>query len=149
MDFLRADALRIGLHSGNAPIRRPSLPEPWGFVPAEALAAPAQVSREERGDEMTLRAVGGLSLVHGPNWQNIDIASEGLLEIGLKPIYTTCFRPAAFTDGTDTCWPDGKGVSPPRDLGRWAEFVEAGVRHHAQRFGREQLHSWYLEVWNE
>ena len=85
----------------------------------------------------------------GPNWQMVDYCIEGLIELGLKPIYTTCFTPSAFTDSEAACWPDGNRISPPRDLAQWAGFVTEGVRHHLNRFGVEEVRSWYFEVWNE
>lgn len=83
------------------------------------------------------------------NWQLIDLTLEGLLELGLKPIYTTCFTPLATTDAPETCWPDRNPIGMPRDLSQWAEFVSAGVRHHIERFGRTEVRSWYFECWNE
>jgi xylan 1,4-beta-xylosidase len=84
------------------------------------------------------------------NWQCVDIAIEGLLDLGLKPIYTTCFTPVGMTDdGGPTCWPDRNPTGMPRDLGQWADFVAAGLRHHLARYGREELRSWYFECWNE
>ena len=86
---------------------------------------------------------------HGANWQNVDLGIENLLELGLKPIYTTCFMPAAFTDATATCWPDRNPVGMPRDLDQWSTFVADGLRHHVARFGLEEVRSWYFECWNE
>ncbi len=83
------------------------------------------------------------------NWQLVDISLEHLLALGLKPIYTTCFNPVGFTDDLTTTWPDRNPVGMPRDLAQWAEFVAGGVRHHQERFGRDELRTWYFECWNE
>ena len=85
----------------------------------------------------------------GPNWQIVDECIEGLLELGLKPIYTTCFFPADFLPASNTCWPDRNPIDLPPNLDQWAEFVTEGIRHHIRRFGPEEVRSWYFECWNE
>ncbi len=84
-----------------------------------------------------------------PNWQLVDLNIESLLEMGLKPIYTTCFTPTGLTDDPTRCWPDGNTTGMPRDLGQWQAFVADGIRHHIDRFGLEEVRSWYFECWNE
>ena len=83
------------------------------------------------------------------NWQLVDINLEGLLALGLKPIYTTCFTPRGMTDDPAVCWPDKNSVGMPRDLAAWQEFVSGGIRHHIARYGVEEVRSWYFECWNE
>lgn len=83
------------------------------------------------------------------NWQLVDISLEALLDLGLKPIYTTCFTPAGFSDDPTVCWPDKNPTGMPRDLAQWEDFVASGIRHHIARFGHEEVSSWYFECWNE
>ena len=83
------------------------------------------------------------------NWQLVDINIEGLLALGLKPIYTTCFTPLGMTEDPAVCWPDKNLVGMPRDLVVWQAFVADGIRHHIARYGIEEVRSWYFECWNE
>lgn len=83
------------------------------------------------------------------NWQFVDLNIENLLSLGLKPIYTTCFTPNGMSDSAKTCWPDGNSIGLPRDLEQWSEFVSGGIRHHIERYGIEEVRSWYFECWNE
>ena len=83
------------------------------------------------------------------NWQVVDLSLEALLDLGLKPVYTTCFTPLGMTDDAATCWPDRNPIGLPRDLAQWTEFVASGVRHHLARYGRDEVRSWYFECWNE
>ena len=87
--------------------------------------------------------------VKSANWQFVDISLDHLVDLGLKPIYTTCFTPGEFTDSDKTVWPDRNHCGMPRDLGQWAAFVADGLRHHLDRYGIAELRSWYFEVWNE
>ncbi len=83
------------------------------------------------------------------NWQMVDLSIEALLNLGLKPIYTTCFTPLGMTDNPATCWPDKNPSGMPRDLAQWQDFVASGIRHHIERYGIDEVRSWYFECWNE
>jgi xylan 1,4-beta-xylosidase len=43
----------------------------------------------------------------------------------------------------------GASNNPPKDYKMWSELVRAYTAHLVQRYGREQVRSWYFEVWNE
>ena len=83
------------------------------------------------------------------NWQLVDLSLEGLLELGLKPIYTTSFIPEGMTDDPTVCWPDRNRTGMPRDLEEWKDFISSGIQHHIDRYGLEEVRSWYFECWNE
>lgn len=83
------------------------------------------------------------------NWQLVDMNLDRLLDLGLKPIYTTCFTPAHMTSNPAVCWPDRNPVGMPDNLDHWQQFVTQGLRHHIARYGRDEVRSWYLECWNE
>ncbi len=37
----------------------------------------------------------------------------------------------------------------PKDFNPWADILKAFVSHCIERYGREEVKSWYFEVWNE
>lgn len=39
--------------------------------------------------------------------------------------------------------------NPPKDYAMWGELVRKFTEHLVQRYGREQVKTWYFEVWNE
>ena len=43
----------------------------------------------------------------------------------------------------------GASNNPPKDYKMWRELVRAYVAHLASRYGRQQVSTWYFEVWNE
>ncbi|HET7102778.1 MAG TPA: beta-xylosidase [Terracidiphilus sp.] len=43
----------------------------------------------------------------------------------------------------------GASNNPPRDYAMWGELVRKFVEHLVQRYGRQQVSTWYFEVWNE
>jgi xylan 1,4-beta-xylosidase len=43
----------------------------------------------------------------------------------------------------------GASNNPPRDYAVWGELVRKYTEHLVQRYGKEQVGTWYFEVWNE
>jgi len=43
----------------------------------------------------------------------------------------------------------GSVNNPPKDYAMWGELVRKFTEHLVQRYGREQVKTWYFEVWNE
>ena len=97
-------------------------------------------------DMFVLRVVDGKPVY---NWQYVDELFDRMLGIGVKPFVELGFMPKdlASTERTQFWW---KGnISPPKDYPRWAELVRVFTRHCVERYGLEEVRSWYFEVWNE
>ena len=43
----------------------------------------------------------------------------------------------------------GASNNPPKDYAMWGELVKKFTEHLVQRYGKEQVSTWYFEVWNE
>jgi xylan 1,4-beta-xylosidase len=43
----------------------------------------------------------------------------------------------------------GASNNPPRDYAMWRELVRKYTAHLIERYGKEQVATWYFEVWNE
>jgi xylan 1,4-beta-xylosidase len=43
----------------------------------------------------------------------------------------------------------GSVNNPPKDYAMWGELVRKFTEHLVQRYGKEQVKTWYFEVWNE
>lgn len=83
------------------------------------------------------------------NWQYIDELFDFLQSIGMKPFVELGFMPAALASGPQTIFWWRGNVTPPKDYAKWEAFVAAFVRHCTERYGRDEVRSWYFEVWNE
>jgi xylan 1,4-beta-xylosidase len=83
------------------------------------------------------------------NWQYIDDLFDFMLEIGIRPFVELGFCPGDLASEKNTVmWWNGHG-SPPNDYGKWQKLVENFVRHCLERYGLEEIKTWYFEVWNE
>jgi len=43
----------------------------------------------------------------------------------------------------------GSSNNPPKDYAMWGELVRKFTEHLVQRYGRQEVSTWYFEVWNE
>lgn len=43
----------------------------------------------------------------------------------------------------------GASNNPPKDYAMWGELVRKFTEHLVERYGKEQVKTWYFEVWNE
>jgi xylan 1,4-beta-xylosidase len=81
-------------------------------------------------------------------WAGIDKLYDELLAKHIKPFVELGFTPEALkTSDNSIFWWKGNTSHPMPQM--WRTLVDAFVRHLEQRYGREQVRSWYFEVWNE
>ncbi|PTY07120.1 glycoside hydrolase [Opitutaceae bacterium EW11] len=83
------------------------------------------------------------------NWQYIDELFDFLHSIGMKPFVELGFMPSGLASGSQTIFWYRGNVTPPKDYAKWEAFIAAFVQHCTERYGRDEVRSWYFEVWNE
>jgi len=83
------------------------------------------------------------------NWQYIDKLYDFLLSVRLKPFVELGFMPADLASGTNTVFWWKGNVTPPKSYEKWAELIRALTRHFEERYGHDEVKTWYFEVWNE
>ncbi|MFC4319894.1 GH39 family glycosyl hydrolase [Litchfieldia salsa] len=83
------------------------------------------------------------------NFNNVDVLLENLLEENIKPFIEIGFMPKqlASTDQKIFLW--DAHVSPPKCMERWKELINAFIRHLINRYGIDEVRTWYFEFWNE
>ena len=83
------------------------------------------------------------------NFQYIDALYDYLLSINVKPFVELGFMPGAMASGDKTVFWWRGNVTPPNSYERWEKLIEALTRHWTERYGANEVASWYFEVWNE
>jgi xylan 1,4-beta-xylosidase len=83
------------------------------------------------------------------NFVNIDNIFDFLISIGMKPFVELGFMPSCLASGDKTCFHYNANITPPKDYAQWRHFIEAFTKHILERYGAEEVRSWYFEVWNE
>jgi xylan 1,4-beta-xylosidase len=94
------------------------------------------------------------------DWRIIDRIFDTYMERKMKPLVQIGFMPKALSTKPDPYqhnWAAGvQGrplftgwAYPPTDYTKWAELVYQWARHTVQRYGANEVKTWYWEVWNE
>lgn len=94
------------------------------------------------------------------NWTIVDRIFDTYLERGVRPYVEIGFMPREFSVKPEpyqhhwsptaryneifTGW-----AYPPKDYAKWAELVHQWVKHCVERYGRDEVETWYWETWNE
>ncbi len=83
------------------------------------------------------------------NFMYIDALFDQLLEIGIKPFVELGFMPSPLASGSETLFWWRANVTPPKDYEKWEALIYNLVMHFTERYGHEEVKTWYFEVWNE
>ena len=80
---------------------------------------------------------------------NADQIFDFLLSIGMKPFVELSFMPTALSSSDQTVFHYRANVSPPKDLSQWSVLIHKLVSHWVDRYGIDEVRTWFFEVWNE
>jgi xylan 1,4-beta-xylosidase len=94
------------------------------------------------------------------HWQIVDSIFDTYVQRGMKPLAQFGFMPEALSSKPQPYqhhWAPGVPYKeiitgwayPPKDYGKWGELCYQWVRHCVDRYGKEEVESWYWELWNE
>lgn len=83
------------------------------------------------------------------SFYNVDSIFDFLLEIGMKPFVEIGFMPELLAGGTQTCFHYKGNVTMPAEDEKWIELITAFADHLVERYGKEEVATWFFEVWNE
>lgn len=94
------------------------------------------------------------------DWTIADRIFSTYLQAGAKPFVEIGFMPQALSSKPEPYRPnwipgaENRDYSigwsfPPKDYGKWGELVYQWAKHSVEKYGKEQVQSWYWEVWNE
>ncbi len=85
------------------------------------------------------------------NFSYVDQIYDGLLQNGVKPFVEISFMPKKLAFNPDALHPFWykQNVSPPKSMERWDDLIKHFAQHLVERYGIEEVATWYFEVWNE
>lgn len=83
------------------------------------------------------------------SYMYIDVLFDFLHSIGVKPFVELGFMPSALASGSKTIFWWRGNVTPPKDYEKWAALMRDLTRHFTERYGADEVKTWYFEVWNE
>jgi len=99
------------------------------------------------------------------DFEVLDKICDAMVESGNKPFFEIGFMPRDLADPRRADNPEkGYQISvwaaqkdyqikgwcmPPKDYDKWYDLIYAIVAHLVERHGKEEIESWYFEMWNE
>jgi xylan 1,4-beta-xylosidase len=95
-----------------------------------------------------------LGTVHTENgittydWTKIDQLYDDLLARHIRPFVELGFTPEALATSKNSIFYWHGNTSHPDPTG-WRSLVDAFTRHVEQRYGQDEVRTWFFEVWNE
>lgn len=94
------------------------------------------------------------------DWTLTDLIFDTYLERGVRPYVEIAFMPQALSSQPEPyahTWRPGfpyeevytGWAHPPTDYEKWGELVYQWAQHCVERYGRDEVLSWYWQTWNE
>jgi len=83
------------------------------------------------------------------NFTYLDRIIDSYLENDIRPFIELGFMPEKLKTGEQTIFYWKGNVTPPSSYEKWAELIECTLTHLIDRYGREEVITWPIEVWNE
>jgi xylan 1,4-beta-xylosidase len=94
------------------------------------------------------------------SWTIVDSIFDTYIQRKMKPLAQIGFMPEALSTNPTPYrhyWKPGINYKeictgwayPPKDYDKWAELIYQWVKHCIDRYGKEEVESWYWELWNE
>ncbi len=82
------------------------------------------------------------------NWGYVDKIFDFLIKIGVKPFINIGYMPEQLASKKKYIFFYRANVSYPKSISRWNELLKHFVLHMIERYGKKEVETWYLEVWN-
>ena len=85
------------------------------------------------------------------NWQYVDEVYDRMLSVGVKPFVELSFFPEgiAADNSKMQMWYRNRISFDITRLDKWRNLVKAFTQHVVDRYGIDEVLTWYFEVWNE
>ena len=83
------------------------------------------------------------------NFYKIGVLYDNILALGMKPFVEISFMPELLASDPTRSFIYGSIHSLPKDLKRWQKYIKDYLAYIFHRYGKEEVCSWFFEVWNE
>ena len=82
------------------------------------------------------------------DWSGIDRLYDDLLARNIRPFVELGFTPKVLATSESSIFYWKGNTSHPKPEG-WRNLIDAFIRHIEARYGRDEVRTWFFEVWNE
>ena len=104
---------------------------------------------QRMGDCRMFGSVPGKNKISEINFRQVGDIYDNLLDCGVKPFVELSFMPSALASGKKLGLAYDPNITMPKSLAAWSDYIRLFIRFLLDRYGAEEVESWYFEVWNE
>ncbi len=83
------------------------------------------------------------------NFAKIGQSTQNILELGMKPFFELSGMPSLLASGEKTITHYRMNTHPPKEWGQWYKLINELMSFLENKYGADELKTWYFEVWNE
>lgn len=91
----------------------------------------------------------GADKVFEKNFRQCGHVFDNCLKCGVKPFVELSFMPSSLAKGKKTGLHYKNNICMPKNLNDWSDYIKSFIEFLLDRYGKEEVESWYFEVWNE
>ena len=104
---------------------------------------------QRMSDCRMFKSVPGNKKIKEINFRQVGDIYDNLIECGVKPFVEMSFMPSALASGKKLGLRYDPNITMPKSLDEWSEYIRLFIEFLLGRYGKEEVESWYFEVWNE
>lgn len=82
------------------------------------------------------------------NWNYVDKLIDFLVKIKLKPFINLGYMPEQLASEKKYIFKWKGNISYPNSIEKWNNLVSNFILHLIDRYGLDEVESWYFEIWN-
>ena len=119
------------------------------FIRCHGIFDDDMLTYQRMSDYRAFRSVPRAGKIKEINFRQVGHVYDNLLACGVKPFVELSFMPSALASGKKLGLRYDPNITMPKSLENWAEYIRSFIRFLLDRYGEEEVSSWYFEVWNE
>ena len=119
------------------------------FIRCHGVLDDDMLTYQRMGDCRMFVSVPGKNKIKEINFRQVGHVYDNLLKCGVKPFVEISFMPSALASGKKLGLRYDPNITMPKSLDEWSDYIEKFILFLIDRYGKEEVESWYFEVWNE
>lgn len=83
------------------------------------------------------------------NWNSVNKLFDFFKDVNIKPFIGLGFMTTQLRNSEDTMWELETNMFKSNDINFWKDLVIKFIKHCVNRYGLEEIESWYFEICNQ
>ncbi len=119
------------------------------YIRCHGILDDDMLTYQRMGDCRMFASVPFKNKIEEINFRQVGHVYDNLLKCGVKPFVELSFMPSALAKGKKLGLRYAPNITMPKSLKAWGDYIQKFIRFLLDRYGSDEVESWYFEVWNE